>query len=108
MNTHTAMRMKHQTEYTGDDWLIAVVEFGTQPNGKNLRGYITTDHVPASEIVYGDPEADLRLWSAASALLEAAQGAIAALSQPHTYPADIEAAKTWLARAVAKATEASQ
>jgi hypothetical protein len=53
-------------------------------------------------------EANARLIAAAPDLLEAAQGAIAALSQPHTYPADIEAAKTWLARAVAKATEASQ
>jgi hypothetical protein len=50
--------------------------------------------------------ANARLIAAAPDLLEAAQGAIAALSQPHTYPADIEAAKTWLARAVAKATEA--
>jgi hypothetical protein len=54
-------------------------------------------------------EANARLIAAAPDLLEAAQGAIAALSQPHTYPADIEAAKTWLKRVrSAKATEASQ
>ena len=33
-------------------------------------------------------------------LLEAAQGAIAALSQPATFPADVDAAKIWLRRAV--------
>jgi hypothetical protein len=54
------------------------------------------------------PRIEYRLIAAAPDLLEAAQGAIAALSQPHTYPADIEAAKTWLARAVAKATEDTQ
>ena len=48
-------------------------------------------------------KANARLIAAAPDLLAACKAALAALSQPMTYPADIEAAKKWLTDAAAKA-----
>jgi hypothetical protein len=42
--------------------------------------------------------------AARAELLVAAKGAIAALNQSATFPADVEAAKKWLNAAIAKAT----
>lgn len=47
--------------------------------------------------------ANARLIAAAPALLAACKGAIAALSQNATFPADVDAAKLWLSTAVAQA-----
>lgn len=47
--------------------------------------------------------ADAHLIAAAPELLEAAKGAVAALSQAKTFKVDIETAKTFLLRAIAKA-----
>ena len=58
-------------EYTGNNWLVASVNFGTQPNGDELTGHITTNHVHASELFYNDPEDELRLWSSSHDLLRA-------------------------------------
>ena len=48
-------------------------------------------------------EANARLIAAAPGLLIAAKGALAALSQNATFPADIEAARIFLMRAIAEA-----
>lgn len=48
-------------------------------------------------------DADCKLIAASPDLLAACKAALAALSQPMTYPADIAAAKKWLADAAAKA-----
>jgi hypothetical protein len=50
--------------------------------------------------------ANARLIAAAPDLLDSAQAALAALSQPKTFPADVEAAKLYLRAAIAKATNA--
>ena len=47
--------------------------------------------------------ADCKLIASAPDLLAACKAALAALSQPMTYPADIAAAKKWLTDAAAKA-----
>ena len=47
--------------------------------------------------------ADCKLIASAPDLLAACKAALAAISQPMTYPADIAAAKKWLTDAVAKA-----
>lgn len=52
---------------------------------------------------YRPAKENAQLWAAAPDLLTACKGALAALSQESTYPADIQAAKTWLANAIAKA-----
>jgi hypothetical protein len=57
-----------------------------------------------SETEDDEREANARLIAAAPELLENAQAALAALEQPKTYPADIEAAKAFLRSAIAKAT----
>jgi hypothetical protein len=94
MTTHprNGMLIRQST----NDWLIAVVE--SAPAGKNTARPICPMTSTASE-THGDQRPP---HCRRPDLLEAAQGAIAALSQPHTYPADIEAAagggKTWLAR----------
>jgi len=61
---------------SGKNWLVATVEFGRQPDGSEAWGSITTDHVQGSRLVYGDPEADMRLWSAAPDLLAACEAAL--------------------------------
>jgi hypothetical protein len=52
----------------GDNWLVATLDFGLDG-----RFFITTDHVHASELELGDPEADVRLWCGAAGLLAACQ-----------------------------------
>jgi hypothetical protein len=54
----------------------------------------------------GDPasEADALLYAAAPSLLEAAQAAVAALSQNATFPADVAYATNCLRAAIASAT----
>ena len=47
--------------------------------------------------------AGARLIAAAPEMLEALKGALAALSQNKTFPADIDAAKSFIAGAIAKA-----
>lgn len=47
---------------------------------------------------------NLALIAAAPELLEACKGALAALTQPKTFPADIECARTFLRAAIARAT----
>lgn len=66
---HTRVPLTYETEYSGTNWLLAVVDFGVQPDDKRVRGYITSDHVHASELVYGDPEADMKLWCASPKIL---------------------------------------
>lgn len=53
-------------------------------------------------------EANANLISAAPALLEAAEAAVAALTQPATFPADINAAVLWLTNAIAAAKGGAQ
>lgn len=53
-------------EYSGDDWLVAIADFGA--DGK---AYITTDHVNASRVRLGDPKADVTLWTSARDLYAA-------------------------------------
>lgn len=48
-------------------------------------------------------EANAYLLAAAPDLLEACKAAVAALSQPASFPSDIKAAKSWLNAAIAKA-----
>lgn len=50
-----------------------------------------------------DDVKDAALIAAAPELLEALKGVVAALSQPKTFPADIEAAKAFAIRAITKA-----
>jgi len=50
-----------------------------------------------------DMRANARLIAASPDLLEACKAAVAALTQPKTYPADIQAATKWLSAAIAKA-----
>lgn len=57
-------------EYTGKDWLVAVVEFA-----RGGEGAITTEYVPASAYVRGDVEANLCLWSTAPELYRMLEGA---------------------------------
>jgi len=54
-------------------------------------------------IAAGEREANARLIAAAPELLEAAKGALAALTQHATFPADVAAARSFLAAAIAKA-----
>lgn len=49
-----------------------------------------------------------QLITAAPALLEAAEAAVAALTQPATFPADINAAVLWLTNAIAAAKGGAQ
>ena len=51
----------------------------------------------------GTQVANINLIASAPDLLAACKAALAALSQPMTYPADIAAAKKWLTDAAAKA-----
>lgn len=63
-------------DYSGENWLIAVVDFGRvireDGSKEDVTAFITTDHVHASELEYGEPEADLRLWTHARELLKLA------------------------------------
>lgn len=83
---HTSIPLAYQmNKYNGEDWLLAVVEFGEVQAGEDtfesVTGYITTDHVHASDVQFGSPEADLRLWTAAPGLLQAARELLARLDQ---------------------------
>jgi len=57
----------------------------------------------ACEAASEEDAANARLIAAAPDLLGACKGAIAALAQNKTYPADIDAAKSFLSGAIAKA-----
>lgn len=70
--SHTALPLTYCREYDGENWLLAVVDFG--PNDEQteqIRWCITTDHVHASEADFGEPEDDVRLWAAAPLMYEA-------------------------------------
>ena len=74
---HTPGPLTYEMDtYSGDNWLVAIVEFGRQPDGSIVHAYITTDGVQASRLEFGDPEADLRLWTAASAMYESLDRAV--------------------------------
>ena len=57
----------------------------------------------AAKVGRDETEANAILIASAPDLLAACKAALAALSQPMTYPADIAAAKKWLTDAAAKA-----
>lgn len=81
-DTHT----KHPLTYevgpsTGNNWQVAQINRGPNPETGELEiGRIVTDGVHASELVFGDFEADLRMWSASTRLYEALRRAQAALA----------------------------
>lgn len=68
-------------EYSGDDWLVAIADFGA--DGK---AYITTDHVNASRVRLGDPKADVTLWTSARALYAACESALEHITDALLYP----------------------
>ncbi|MCP4541183.1 MAG: hypothetical protein GY832_28955 [Chloroflexi bacterium] len=73
---------------------FAIVDAKNRIIGEAISEVGPDEYAPAKE--------NAQLWANAPNLLEACRGALAALSQNATYPADIEAAKTWLTDAIAK------
>jgi hypothetical protein len=70
MAQHTDVALTYEMDqYSGNNWLLAVVEIGT--NDGDRKGFITSDHVHIDEYTPGDPEADVRLWAASPRLLAA-------------------------------------
>lgn len=67
---HTKSPLTYEREASGENWHVATVEFGLF---SAETFYITTDHVHASEVSYGEPEDDVRLWCAARDLLAASE-----------------------------------
>ena len=84
---------------------LTASEFGIAAEG---RGLILNSAEACRRISFGltpgEAETMTRIWSTAPDLLEAAKGALAALSQNATFPSDIDAAKAFLSAAIAKAT----
>ena len=77
MNNHTSHFLTYEMgEYTGENWLLATVDFGTDDEDNDIIGYIVTDNVHASDFEMGDPEADLRLWAASPVLYQACKLAL--------------------------------
>lgn len=67
---HTDTRLTYEMgQYSGRNWMIAAVTFATETGQET--GYITADQVHIDEFEQGTPEADLRLWAASPALLNA-------------------------------------
>lgn len=71
---HTKNPLTYEREASGENWHVATVEFGLMATE---TFFITTDHVHASEVDYGEPEDDVRLWCAARELLTALTDLIA-------------------------------
>lgn len=75
---------------------------------KNWPEVVASDRYELLARTYGPHEREnAALIAAAPTLLDGCKAALAALSQNATYPADIEAAKNWLTKAIA-AAEAGQ
>ena len=80
---HTPAPLTYElsNEFSGDNWLVASVDFGDVEDDdgpfRHIEGFITKDYVRASDFDLGDPEADLRLWSKSPELLSLLREVIA-------------------------------
>jgi len=80
---HTPAPLTYElsNEFSGDNWLVASVDFGDVEDDdgpfRHIEGFITTDCVRPSDFDLGDPEADLRLWSKSPELLSLLREVIA-------------------------------
>jgi hypothetical protein len=80
-----------------------MIKANSDLNRPDITHARTIARVTKAGFAYTSTEANARLIAAAPELLEASRAALAALSQPSTFPADVDAAKTWLRDAIRKA-----
>lgn len=95
---------------TGKNWLIASCDFGLMSDGKHVVLDIVTDHMHGSDVRYGEPEADVRLWSTSPYLLKQAQALLAVVNALYPDPAQapdaLREAMAGLGDAITQATGA--
>ncbi len=78
----------------GDNWHLCLLDFGADGQFS-----ITTDRVHASESVFGEPEDDVRLWCAASALLATVEDLLRHYAMGHENNPEIKRARAVIALA---------